>query len=494
MSEKPDAAARVEEKREPAPSRYDDAKSEAALRPVLLVPSSRPSDPELARTFKSWGVGPTIDTAEEPTSRVDLDLDTASYALARAAIAAGELPPEASVRVEEFLAAIPPASPPPADRIAIEIDAMDSPQRTGYRLLRIAVRAPRGEPTPIDVVFAIDATAAMNDDLGAARDAVIAAARARKRDERIGVVLVGARAQEIVPLGDADPRALAKALATLDETTAQKPASDLGLPAVFRSFDPARAAHVVALTSGVLPGTDPQLAELLAREAAAGRRTSALGLGDTPYDDATLERIAHAGRGRYLFADDAARTLEHARKPVVAISPRLTVRFDPAAVMLYRLVGYEGRSEERSGDGPGTEPSVLVAGDTATVLYELRLTDDPPARWGEAELQFTAPAGKAESVLAPIERLEGGDADLRLAALAAGTAEKLRGSYWARRVQWTDLAALHGKLPASVRRRADVAELGRLIDALHELDRRGDRFEARTPQARMDFDRLPVIE
>ena len=58
----------------------------------------------------------------------------------------------------------------------------------------------------------------------------------------------------------------------------------------------------------------------------------------------------------------------------------------------------------------------------------------------------------------------------------------------------TDLAALHRKLPASARRRADVAELGRLVDALGRLDRRPDRFESKSPQARMDFDRLPVIE
>ncbi len=179
---------------------------------------------------------------------------------------------------------------------------------------------------------------------------------------------------------------------------------------------------------------------------------------------------------------------------MVAIAPHLTVRFDPAAVTLYRLVGYEGRTDDRSGDGPGSEPSVLVAGDTATVLYELRVAEDAPARWGEAELHYTAPDGRAEHVLAPIERGGGDEVDMRLAAIAAGTAEKLRGSYWARRVQWSDIAAMHRKLPASVRRRADVAELGRLVAALTRLDRRGDRFESRSPQARMDFDRLPVIE
>jgi Ca-activated chloride channel family protein len=341
--------------------------------------------------------------------------------------------------------------------------------------------------------------------LGTARAGVLAAASALRPDDRLGVFVVGAQAQEIVPLaGDPGARALARAFEVLDDATPQKPAADLGLPAVFRSLDPARSPHLVALSTGVLPGSEPALFELLAHEAATGRRTSAVGVGERPYDDGTLERLAHAGRGRYAFVDDpddVARVLEHARLPVVAIAPRVTVRFDPAAVTLYRLIGYESRTADRSGDGPGREPSVLVAGDTATALYELALADDAPSSWGEAELHYTAPAGgRPQTVTVRIENVSGerelprAGADMLLAAIAAGTAEKLRASYWARRMQWSELATLHRKLPVVVRKRADVAELGRMIDSLGKLDQRGDRYESRFPQARMDFDRLPVIE
>jgi Ca-activated chloride channel homolog len=486
----------VEQRRDDARApKAEEAKGEAFVRPVLLERTRGPADAEAARTFKSYGVGPTIDTTEESTSRLDLDLDTASYTLARAAIRAGELPPEASVRVEDFLAAIAPASDSP-DALTIELDATASPQRPGYQLLRVAVRAPRGEAIPVDIVFAIDGTAPMKDRIDTAREVVLAAASKLGKEDRIGVVLVGAQSQELAALAKADARALTKALAQLNDFEAQTLATDLGLAAAYRSFDPARSAHLVALTTGV--GAETTLFELVAREAVAGRRTSALGLGDAAYDDAALERIAHAGRGRYLFVDDpdeAARAIEHARAPVVAITPRLTVRFEPTAVTLYRLLGYESRTPEHAPDGPGSEPSVLAAGDTSTVLYELKLADDAPPRWGEAELQFVSPSdGKAQTVLVPIEGLPRAGTDMMLATIAAGTAEKLRGSYWARRLAWSDLAALHRKLPGSVRKRADVAELGRLVDKLGKLDQRRDRFEARSPQARMDFDRLPVIQ
>ena len=376
------------------------------------------------------------------------------------------------------------------------IDISVSPQRTGYQLLHVAVRAPVGKPLPVDIVFAIDGTAPMADRIDTAREIVLAAASRLGKEDRIGVVLVGAQTQELAALARADGRVLAKALQQLDGFAAQTPAADLGLAAAYRSFDPARSAHLVALTTGV--GAETPLLELLAREASAGHRTSALGLGDAPYDDAALERMAHAGHGRYLFADDpdeVVRAIEHERVPDVAIAPRITVRFDPTAVTLYRLLGYESRTPEHAADGPGSEPSVLAAGDTATLLYELKLADDAPPRWGEAELQFVSSSdGKAQTVLVPIERLPKAGTDMTLATIAAGTAEKLRGSYWARRLAWSDLAALHRKLPAAVRRRADVAELGRLVDKLGKLDQRRDRFEARSPQARMDFDRLPVIQ
>lgn len=486
----------VEQRRDDARApKAEEAKGEAFVRPVLLEPTRGPADAEAARTFKSYGVGPTIDTTEESTSRIDLDLDTASYTLARAAIRSGELPAEASVRVEEFLAAIAPASDSP-DAFTIELDATASPQRTGYQVLRVAVRAPRAEAIPVDIVLAIDGTAPMEDHIDAAREVVLAVASELGKEDRIGVVLVGAQSQELAALARPDARALTKALAQLDDLAAQTPAADLGLPAAYRSFDPSRSAHLVALTTGV--GADTPLFELVAGEAVAGRRTSALGLGDAAYDDVALERIAHAGRGRYLFVDDpdeAARVIEHARAPVVAITPRLTVRFDPTAVTLYRLLGYESRTPEHAADGPGSEPSVLAAGDTSTVLYEIKLADDAPPRWGEAELQFVSPSdGKVQTVLVPIEGLPRAGTDMMLATIAAGAAEKLRGSYWARRLAWSDLAGLHRKLPASTRKRADVAELGRLVDKLAKLDQRRDRFEARSPQARMDFDRLPVIQ
>ena len=44
--------------------------------------------------FKNYGVNPTIDTEEENVSTFSVDVDTASYTLARSYLARGRLPEE----------------------------------------------------------------------------------------------------------------------------------------------------------------------------------------------------------------------------------------------------------------------------------------------------------------------------------------------------------------------------------------------------------------
>src|SRR5262245_42878903 len=53
--------------------------------------------------YKDWGKNPWIDAATHPLSTFAADVDTASYTIARRKLNEGELPPPASVRVEEFV-------------------------------------------------------------------------------------------------------------------------------------------------------------------------------------------------------------------------------------------------------------------------------------------------------------------------------------------------------------------------------------------------------
>jgi Ca-activated chloride channel family protein len=82
----------------------------------------------------------------------------------------------------------------------------------------------------------------------------------------------------------------------------------------------------------------------------------------------------------------------------------------------------------------------------------------------------------------------------RLAHLVAAFAEKLRGSYWVRKLRYDQLLALHAQLPAALRERDQVRELAELMQKARALDDRGDRFAAESEGDAVDWDDLPVLK
>jgi len=65
------------------------------------TPSAEQMPPDMF--FKTYGVNPFVDARQDHLSTFAMDVDTASYALARRYIMEGHLPPAEAVRVEEFV-------------------------------------------------------------------------------------------------------------------------------------------------------------------------------------------------------------------------------------------------------------------------------------------------------------------------------------------------------------------------------------------------------
>ncbi len=62
-----------------------------------------PPEPKGTEDYKDHGVNPVVDPQKDRLSTFAIDVDTASYSIARRKIMEGTLPPFASVRAEEFL-------------------------------------------------------------------------------------------------------------------------------------------------------------------------------------------------------------------------------------------------------------------------------------------------------------------------------------------------------------------------------------------------------
>ncbi|WP_338863646.1 YfbK domain-containing protein [Myxococcus stipitatus] len=91
---------------------------------------------------RGFGVNPTIDTEEERISTYPLWGRTASYAMTRGYLERDTLPPEESVRVEDFVNSFELGDP--GDEVGpfkVQVEGFPSPVRRGYHVVRVSLQA-----------------------------------------------------------------------------------------------------------------------------------------------------------------------------------------------------------------------------------------------------------------------------------------------------------------------------------------------------------------
>ncbi|MBK7977089.1 MAG: von Willebrand factor type A domain-containing protein [Deltaproteobacteria bacterium] len=154
--------------------------------------------------FEHYGVNPTIDTAEEPTSSFSVDVDTASYALARSYLERGELPPAEAIRVEELVNAFDYGySTQQGAVFTVHGELAPSPTRPGYHVLDLAIRTPPVEDRarkPANLVFVIDVSGSMSldDRLGRVKRSLRLLVDRLAPSDTIGVVVYGDRGRDVL--------------------------------------------------------------------------------------------------------------------------------------------------------------------------------------------------------------------------------------------------------------------------------------------------------
>ncbi|AGC48289.1 hypothetical protein MYSTI_07017 [Myxococcus stipitatus DSM 14675] len=106
---------------------------------LMLAPGSkllRDLDP------RGFGVNPTIDTEEERISTYPLRVSTASYVLTKGYLARDTLPPEESVRVEDFVNSFDLGEPGElVGPFKLHVEGYPSPSRKGYHFVRVSLHS-----------------------------------------------------------------------------------------------------------------------------------------------------------------------------------------------------------------------------------------------------------------------------------------------------------------------------------------------------------------
>ena len=397
-------------------------------------------------------------------STFGLDVDTASYTVARRYISDGNLPDPASVRVEEFVNYFDQGyAAPEGDAFAIHVDGGPSPFLAEDEvLLRIGIKArevaERSRPDA-SLTFVIDVSGSMarENRLELVKQSLApprrrAAARRHRRDRRLRIR--GARRP-------AARRPRRQPATILDAIDSLQPEGSTNAEAGLRlGYEMAReqlreeGINRVVLAVGRRRQrrrrpTPRRSSREIRHDAETGIQLVTVGFGMGNFNDVLLEQLADDGDGFYAYVDD----LDEARRVFVddltgtlqsvALDARVQVEFNADAVEAYRLIGFENRAIN---DKDFRDDNVDARRDRCRPFRDRALRrcawrtrragerphrDDQPALVGSGSRNRPRGARSRRPARGPLRIVPVGQLPtFKLDAIVAATAERFRGSPW----------------------------------------------------------------
>ncbi len=436
--------------------------------------------------------------SKEPVSTFSLHVSDVSFRLAAAALARGGVPAPAGIRPEEFYNAFDYGDPAPAmnEKVSCRIEQAADPVKQQRNLVRIAMRVPatgHSAAQPLRLTILLDTSGSMErEDRAAAvhRAVEVLASLLGPRDR---VTLIGFARTPSLLAEQLPGNKASQLLDIIARTPAQggtniEEALKLGGELARRHFMAAAQNRIVLLTDGAanLGNADPaQLAASIVALRQQGISFDACGLGMDGINDDILEALTRKGAGRYYIVDtpesaDAgfARQLAGAFHPA-AENVKVQVRFNPARVGSYRLIGFEQhRLREQDFRNDKVEAAALAAGEAAVALYEVEALPQGEGELGEVYVRFrdSATGGMVErSWTLPYDAyapaFDRATPTMQLAGTAALMAEKLRGGAGAGAIRLDQLAPVVNALRGHYAHEARVQELVAMFEQMRRLDK-----------------------
>jgi Ca-activated chloride channel family protein len=466
--------------------------------PEAYIASGAPSPVAYDRTsntedYTDYGKNPWVMTDKDRFSTFAADVDTASYTIGRRKLMQeNALPPQASVRVEEwvnyFHYSFPPARA--GTPFSTVMEAAPNPFAQDRYILRVGVATKAktiGERKPAALVFLVDVSGSMEseDKLGLAKKALHLLTDNLSDKDAVSIVTYAGDSRVVLPMTSIDHKInIHHAIDGLHSggSTAMASGIDLAYEQAAAWIRPGAISRVIVLTDGdanVGSHTHEEMLKIIADRAKAGVALSTIGFGMGNYKDTLMEQLADKGNGNNYYIDsfDAAKrvfqeqltsTIEVAAKDV-----KLQVEFDPAQVARYRLVGYENRDVKDEDFRKDDVAAGQVGwGHQVTAMYEVELTPTGkvhPAPLGTVRIRHKQPDADTATedafamASAPARSFAEASQDLRFAFAVAAFADVLRGG-----ATWS-LDDIRAQAVASSGDDKDRTELVSLIDRARAL-------------------------
>jgi tetratricopeptide (TPR) repeat protein len=450
-------------------------------------------DPENASARQQLLADATSEIAasEDPYSTFSLNISDASFKVAQAALAKGERPDPAGIKVEQFYNAVDYGDPAPAagEPVAVTIEQAAHPVVPGRNLVRVALKtaaAGRSATQPLRLTLLVDQSGSMvREDRRAAMDKALAGLTGLLTKDDLVTVIGFSRTPRL--LADGMTGDQAGKLKDLVNQSASEGGTNLeeAIKLAEQLADRRKLAgaqnRIVLFTDGAanLGNADPaRLAEKVKELRQKGIAFDIAGIAADGLNDELLGELARNGNGRYYVvgkgADETfAKQLAGAFRPA-AENVKVQVRFNPERVGHYKLIGFEkDRLKTEDFRNDAVDAAELAAEEAGIAIYQVEVLPAGKGELGEVSVRFRdAAVGQMVERTWTVPHDGGAPAidratpSMQLAALAMLAAEKLKGGPLAEAIDFKQLADPQANVKRFYGTNGRAGEVLNMVDAL----------------------------
>ncbi|MEE2750604.1 MAG: von Willebrand factor type A domain-containing protein [Myxococcota bacterium] len=434
----------------------------AALQSAPMPPRQAQANTE---QYTHYGVGGLTLTSADRLSTFAIDVDTASYTIARRKLNNESLPPTASVRVEEFVNALSYnyAGPQDDTPFRVHMEAAPNPIAEGHHILQVGVQGKEvnsEDRKPVRLTFLVDTSGSMQstDKIALAKRSLHFLVDQLGEEDSVSLATYAGSVSRVLEPTTLDEKAKvhnAIEQLTAGGSTAMNSGIGLAYQMARESFVPGAENRVIVLSDGdanVGPSSHTEILSTIRQYAEQGITLSTIGFGMGNYKDTMMEQLANKGDGNYFYIDQFAEAKKVFGQKLagtiqtIAKDVKIQVEFNPNAVVSYRLIGYENRDiADKDFRNDRVDAGEIGSGHTVTALYDVVLA--PQA--SESELATVrirhkkagrdAPASESSTPFSSsnlVASFSSASDNLQMAYSAASFAELLRGSPYANELSY----------------------------------------------------------
>ena len=447
---------------------------------------------EIAQEAEAMG---EEDASLKADSTFSLHVSDVSFKLAKAALEKGQWPE--TVRVEEFVNAFSydERTLRAYERVGVAMEQAAHPFLSQRNLLRVSLQTAasgRGSGVPLRLTVVLDKSGSMERvDRSAAVDEAF---RVLIDQLKVGdrVTLVGFSRTPSLLADFVDGREGQRLLQILRETPSEggtnvEEALKLARAKALEHFEEGAQNRVILLTDGIAnlgESVPKNLMTVVEEMREKGVAFDACGVGAEGLNDEILEALTRKGDGRYyLLGNEEESGADFARQVAGALRPaaqnvKVQIEWNPERVGKWRLYGFE-KHELKKEDfrNDSVDAAEMAAEEEGVALYHVQVKADGTGPLGVARVRFLEVAS-GEMVEREWEipfqgeasPLEQADYKVRLAGVAALTAEKLARSAVGDRVEWDVLLRQVREVKSFFARESRVSELEAMIEQAKGLE------------------------